>query len=185
MEFTTGTATAVWPLAARAQQAGQTRRIGMLMAFPKGDREGQAWAAAFREELQKTGWTEDRNIQIDYGWAGGDAELIQQIAKRLVEQQPDLIVTQNTPTTQAVIRYTHTIPIIFANVADPIGSRFVASFSRPSGNVTGFVNFASGWSCLGRLRHASLALLSCSTRQLRHLRNISWYHSNFPRSLTP
>jgi putative tryptophan/tyrosine transport system substrate-binding protein len=116
----------------RAQQAGQTRRIGMLMAFPKGDREGQAWAAAFREELQKIGWTEDRNIQIDYGWAG--AELRQQIAKQLVEQQPDLIVTQNTPTTQAVIRYTHTIPIIFANVADPSG--FVASFSRPGGKVS-------------------------------------------------
>jgi putative ABC transport system substrate-binding protein len=130
-----------WPFAALAEQAGHTRRIGVLMAFPESDREGQAWVAAFREELQKVGWTEGRNIRINYGWAGGDAESRQQIAKQLVEQQPDLIVTQNTPTTQAVIQHTHTIPIIFANVADPVGSGFVASFSRPGGNVTGFVNF--------------------------------------------
>jgi putative ABC transport system substrate-binding protein len=132
---------ATWPFAARAQQPNRMRRIGVLMAFSQNDREGRAWVAAFREELQKVGWGEGRNIRIDYGWAGGDAETRQQIAKQLIEQQPDLIVTQNTPTTQAVIKHTHSIPIIFANVADPVGSGFVDSFSRPGGNVTGFVNF--------------------------------------------
>jgi putative ABC transport system substrate-binding protein len=125
---------------ARAQQADRVRHIGVLMAFPESDREGQAWVARFREELQKVGWTEGSKIRINYGWAGDDAELRKQIAKRLVEQQPDLIVTQNTPTTRAVILHTHTIPIVFANVGDPIGNGFVASFSRPGGNITGFVN---------------------------------------------
>jgi len=140
-EFIAGLAGATaWPLAARAQRAGQMRQIGVLMAFPESDREGQAWVARFRDELQKVGWTEGSRIRISYGWAGDDAESRKQIAKRLVEQQPDLIVTQNTPTTQAVIQHTHTIPIVFANVGDPIGNGFVASFSRPGGNVTGFVN---------------------------------------------
>jgi putative ABC transport system substrate-binding protein len=132
---------AAWPFAARAQQAGQMRRIGVLMAFAEGDHEGQAWVNAFRDGLQKLGWSEGRNIQIDYGWAGGDVESRKQIAKELVARQPDLVVTQNTPTTQAVMQYAQAIPIIFANVADPVGSGFVASFSRPGGNITGFVNF--------------------------------------------
>jgi putative tryptophan/tyrosine transport system substrate-binding protein len=135
-----GVAALVWPLVARAQQGERVRRIGVLMAYAESDREGQAWVAAFREELQKVGWTDGRNIRIDYGWAAADAELRQQIAKELVAQQPDLIVTQNTPTTGAVMRQTHIIPIIFANVADPVGTGFVASFSRPGGNITGFIN---------------------------------------------
>jgi putative tryptophan/tyrosine transport system substrate-binding protein len=129
-----------WPLAAPAQQPDRMRRIGVLMAFAEGDPEGQAWVAAFREGLQKVGWSEGSNIRIDYGWAGGDTESRKQIAKELVAHQPDLVVTQNTPTTQAAMLYTQNIPIIFANVADPIGSGFVASFSRPGGNITGFVN---------------------------------------------
>jgi putative ABC transport system substrate-binding protein len=124
-----GGGVAAWPLATRAQQAERIRRVGVLMAFAESDQEGQAWVAAFRDELQKVGWTEGRNVRIDYGWATGDAESRQKIAKKLVAQQPDLVVTQNTPTTHAVIQQTHTIPIIFANVADPVGSGFVASFS--------------------------------------------------------
>ena len=130
---------AAWPLAARAQQPGGIRRIGVLMAYAESDPEGQAWIAAFREGLLKFGWAEGRNIRIDYGWAPADAESRRQIAKELVAQQPDLILTQNTPTTEAVLHQTRTIPIIFANVSDPVGRGFVASFSRPGGNVTGFV----------------------------------------------
>ena len=130
-----------WPLAAHAQQPEKMRRMGVLMAYAESDREGQAWIAAFREGLQKFGWAEGRNIRIDYGWAPSDAESRQQIAKELVAQQPDLILTQNTPTTEAVLQQTRTIPIIFANVSDPVGRGFVASFPRPGGNVTGFVNF--------------------------------------------
>ena len=132
---------AAWPLAARAQQAERMRRIGMLMGYAESDRVGQAWSAAFREGLQKFGWAEGRNIRIDTRWATArDAEARQQFAKELVALQPDLILANNTPTTAALIQHTRSIPIIFATVSDPVGSGFVASFSRPGGNVTGFTN---------------------------------------------
>jgi putative ABC transport system substrate-binding protein len=133
-----GGATA-WPLAARAQQLDVVRRIGVLTGFAESDREGQAFVAAFREGLQKLGWVEGRNIRIDYRWAALDMELMQRFAKELVALQPDLILTQSTPAAAAMLQQTHTIPIVFAIVADPIGSGFVASFPQPGGNITGFV----------------------------------------------
>ena len=117
------------------------RRIGVLMTFAERDAEAQAFVAAFREGLQKLGWAEGRNIRIDYRWAALDAEPIQRFAKELVALQPDLILSHNTPTTAALLQQTRTIPIIFAAVADPVGSGFVASLPRPGGNVTGFINF--------------------------------------------
>ena len=132
---------AAWPLAARAQQAERMRPIGVLMAYAESDPEGQAWVAAFREALQKLGWAEDRNIRIDTRWATPDVEAMQRLAKELIALQPDLILSQSTPTTAALLQHTRTIPIIFANIADPVGSGFVASFSRPGGNATGFVLF--------------------------------------------
>ena len=128
---------AAWPLAARAQQPERMRRIGVLMAMPESDPEGQAFVAAFRAGLQKLGWTEGRNIRIDTRWAA-EVELMQGFAKELIALQPDLILANNTPTTAAVLQQTSTIPIIFTVVADPVGSGFVASFPRPGGNVTGF-----------------------------------------------
>ena len=129
---------AAWPLAARAQQAERMRRIGVLMGYAESDREGQANVAAFQGGLQKLGWTEGRNIRIDARWAAADADLMQRFAKELVALQPDLIVTQNTPTTALMLQQTRTIPIVFAVVVDPVGSGFVASLSRPGGNITGF-----------------------------------------------
>jgi putative tryptophan/tyrosine transport system substrate-binding protein len=129
---------AAWPLAARAQP-DQIRRIGLLMAFAESDRDGQTFVAAFREGLQKAGWTEGRNIWIDARWAAGDAEAMQRFAKEIVALQPELILSPTTASTAALLQQTHTIPIIFVNVADPIGSGFVASLSRPSGNITGFI----------------------------------------------
>ncbi len=131
---------AAWPLPLSAQQPDGMRRIGVLMAYGESDREGQAWVAAFREGLQKLGWTESRNIGIDIRWPTADEELIERFAKELVALRPDLILTQNTPTTAAILRQTRTIPIIFANVFDPVSSRLVASLPRPGGNVTGFLN---------------------------------------------
>jgi ABC-type uncharacterized transport system substrate-binding protein len=133
-----GGAAAAWPLAARAQQE-RVRRIGVLMAFAESDREGQSFVAAFREGLQKPGWTEGRNIRIDTRWAAGDTEAMQRLAKELVALQPELILSPTTATTAALLQQTRTIPIIFVNVADPIGSGFVASLSRPGGNITGFI----------------------------------------------
>jgi putative ABC transport system substrate-binding protein len=133
-------AVAAWPLVARAQQTERMRRIGVLMGYPESDPVAQAFVAAFRDGLQKFGWTAGRNTRIDTRWAEpADAETMQRFAKELVAQQPDVILSSTTPTTAALLQETRTIPIIFAIVGDPIGSGFVASFSRPGGNVTGFV----------------------------------------------
>jgi len=128
-----------WPLAARAQQSERMRRIGVLMGYPENDLEGPAFFAAFREGLQKLGWMEGRNIQLDTRWVPpDDAEARQRFAKELVVLQPDLILSSVTPTTAALLQHTRTIPIVFATVSDPVGSGFVASLARPGGNVTGF-----------------------------------------------
>src|SRR5262249_5769353 len=130
---------AAWPLLARAQQPERMRRVGVLIGFLENDSDTQASVAAFREGLQKLGGAEDRNIRFDTRWASpDDAEARQRSAKELVELRPDLILSQLTPTTAALLQQTRTIPIVFAMVADPVGSGFVASFSHPGGNVTGF-----------------------------------------------
>jgi putative tryptophan/tyrosine transport system substrate-binding protein len=166
-----------WPLAARAQQGDRMRRIGVLMGFAESDRQGRAFVAAFRDELQKLGWVEGRNIRIDIRWAAGDTALMQRFAKELVALQPDLILSHLTPTTTALLQQTRIIPIVFALVADPIGSGFVASFARPGSNVTGFIFTerrwpANGWNCSRRLHRASPGSRCCSTRQRRHMLNI-------------
>ena len=130
----------VWPLAARAQQAEGTRRIGVLMGTAENP-DGQAYLAAFREELQKLGWAQNRNMRIDIRWSTtADAAAMQRFAKELVALQPDLLISPFTLTTAALLQQTRTIPIVFVVVADPVGSGFVASFPRPGGNVTGFVS---------------------------------------------
>jgi putative tryptophan/tyrosine transport system substrate-binding protein len=158
-EFITllGGTAATWPLAAWAQQTTGMPRIGVLMGYAESDREGRANVAAFREGLQKLGWTEGRNIRLDTRWAAAEANLMQRFAKELVALQPDLILTQNTPTTAAVLQQTRTIPIIFANVSDPVGSGFVVGLPRPGGNVTGVIDMdasmAGKW--LGLLKEAA------------------------------
>src|SRR5262245_57554155 len=119
-EFITllGGAAAAWPLGARAQQ--NFRRIGVLMTLPENSQEGQGWVAAFKEGLQKVGWSESRNIRIDARWGATDAAS-QRLARQVIATQPDLILAQNTPTTLALQQLTTTIPIIFANIADPVG----------------------------------------------------------------
>jgi putative tryptophan/tyrosine transport system substrate-binding protein len=143
-EFITllGGAAVAWPTAARAQQPERMKRIGMLMGYPESDSEAQTKIAAFQDGLQKLGWTEGRNTRIDTRWATpADAESMERFAKELVALQPDLILSSTTPTTAALLQQTRAIPIVFATVADPVGSGFVASFPRPGGNVTGFVVF--------------------------------------------
>jgi putative ABC transport system substrate-binding protein len=134
-----GGAAAAWPLAARSQQGERMRRIGVLVPFPESEPVAQARVAAFREGLQKLGWTEGRTIRIDTRWGALDAEAMQRFAKELVGLQPDLILSQSTPNTAALLQQTRTIPIVFVQVTDPVGSGFVASISRPGGNVTGFI----------------------------------------------
>jgi putative ABC transport system substrate-binding protein len=134
-----GSAAATWPLRARAQQPERMRRIGVLMGWPESDSEARSERAAFIQELQKLGWVEGRNLRIDTRWAApADPESMHRFAKELVALQPDLILSQSTPATTALLQETRAIPIIFAIVADPIGSGFVASVPRPGGNATGF-----------------------------------------------
>lgn len=131
---------AAWPLTAHAQQPERARQIGILMGYAEGDREGQAFVAAFREGLQKLGWIEGRNVRIDARWGAGNAEPTQQLARELVALKPDLILSHSTVTTEAILKETRIIPVVFANVTDPIGSGFVVSLPKPGGNATGFVN---------------------------------------------
>src|SRR5262244_2943782 len=140
-EFITllGGGAAAWPLAARAQQPEQMRRIGVLMGWPESDPEARSERGAFVKELQKLGWVDGRNLRIDTRWANpADPETMHRYAKELVALQPDLILSHSTPATAALLQETRTIPVIFGIVADPIGSGFVASFPRPGGNSTGF-----------------------------------------------
>ena len=128
-----------WPLGARAQQGERKRRIGVLMAHAENDAEFHDYLSAFREGLQKLGWTEGRNIQIDARWGAlDDAETRQRSAKELIAIHPDLILTQNTPPTASMLEQTRSIPVVFVIVADPVGSRFVQSLARPGANATGF-----------------------------------------------
>jgi putative ABC transport system substrate-binding protein len=137
---------AAWPLAARAQQGQRMRRIGILMAFAESDPQAQGFVNAFREGLQKLGWTEGQNIQIDIRWGATDPALIQQFAKELVASQPNLILSSGTPTTLVLLQQTRTIPIIFATVVDPVGSGLVTNLPQPGGNVTGFINIEGSMS---------------------------------------
>ena len=135
-----GGAAATWPLVARAQQADGMRRIGILLGLAEGDPEIRARLAAFRQGLEKRGWSEGRNVHIDYRFAPGSAQ-VQVLAKELVALQPDVILAHSTPVTAALQRESRTIPIVFAAVTDPIGSGFVASLPRPGGNITGVMNY--------------------------------------------
>ena len=131
-EFITllGGAAAAWPLAARAQQQGdRVPRVGVLMAYAVTDAEAQSRIAAFRKELQKLGWVEARNVQIDYRWAGADPDRARAFARELVGLAPDVIVPSTNQVTRIVQQETRTIPVVFAFIGDPVGSGFVASLS--------------------------------------------------------
>jgi len=132
------------PLAARAQQAGRVRRIGVLMNNAEDDPESKAELAAFRQGLLQLGWSEDRNIRIDTSFAADRPDQYQVLAKKLVALQLDAILAYTTPITAALQRESRTIPIVFAQVSDPVGSGLVASLARPGGNLTGLLLYEKG-----------------------------------------
>jgi putative ABC transport system substrate-binding protein len=132
-----GGAAATWPSTARAQQM---RRIGMLLTFSESDLEGQARVAAFQKGLQELGWTDGRNVRIDYRWAAGDADRIQYAAE-LVAIAPDVILATSGATLGALQQASRTVPIVFVTVIDPAGGGWVASLARPGGNATGFAAY--------------------------------------------
>jgi putative ABC transport system substrate-binding protein len=141
-----GSTAIAWPLVARAQQPSQMRRIGVLSLLAETDAEAQVDDAAFRKRLTDLGWTDGRNIRVDYRWGAGNVGRVQMFAKELVGLNPDVLVGVTTPSTAALQSETKTVPIVFAMVSDPLGSGFVASFARPGGNITGFVNIEASLS---------------------------------------
>ena len=136
-----GGVAAAWPLAARAQQTEQMRRIGVLGARAADEPEVQARMSAFLQGLQQWGWTVGRNVQIEYRWAGGSADDIRKYAAELVALGPDVFLSTGGVSLAALLQATRTIPIVFTNVPDPVGAGFVDSLARPGGNATGFVVF--------------------------------------------
>ena len=133
-----GGAAAAWPLTARAQQPEQVRRIGVLTPFTAEDAEGKAVVSALRQGLQDLGWTEGRNIRVEYRWGGGNVERTRVYAAELVGLSPDLIFAFFNAQLAPLSRETRTIPIVFVGASDPVGAGYVASIARPGGNITGF-----------------------------------------------
>jgi putative tryptophan/tyrosine transport system substrate-binding protein len=131
---------ATWPLAARAQQPDPMKRIGVLMGQPAADPAAAALFAAFAQAIHQVGWNSDSTVQMDVRWTSGGVDQIRMAAKELVALQPDVILSHGTAVTAALQKETQTIPIVFVIVSDPVGSGFVASLSRPGGNITGFIN---------------------------------------------
>jgi putative ABC transport system substrate-binding protein len=126
-----------WPLAARAQRAERMRRLGVLMSYREEDTEGHVRDRALRDGLQALGWSQGRNLQIDYQWTSGGEHLTSGAAE-LVGMSPDVLFGGGTAATAALQKATRTIPIVFAQVVDPLGNGFVATLARPGGNITGF-----------------------------------------------
>jgi putative tryptophan/tyrosine transport system substrate-binding protein len=136
-----GSTAAAWPLAARAQQRERVRRVGVLMGMTADDPESQVRLAAFAQGLQQLGWSVGQNLQIDYRWGGGNAELMRKNATELIALAPDIILAHSSTALTPLLQATRTIPIVFTTVADPVGAGYVDSLARPGGNVTGFSNF--------------------------------------------
>ena len=142
-EFITlfGVAALAGPCAARAQQADRVRRVGVLMSRAAGDPEEQARFAGFLQGLQKLGWTDGRNVRIDYRWAAADADRSRTYAAELVALAPDVILASGSASVAGLLQTTRTVPIVFVNVIDPVGAGYVARLARPGGNATGFTAF--------------------------------------------
>jgi ABC-type uncharacterized transport system substrate-binding protein len=138
-----GGAAAAWPLAARAQQPDRVWRLGVLMGLASSDVQQREELAALREELQKLGWTDGRNLRIYTRWGASDADETWISAKELIDLKPDVIFAHTTSAVSALAQQTRSIPIVFVLVSDPVGNGFVESWTRPGGNITGFTDFES------------------------------------------
>jgi putative tryptophan/tyrosine transport system substrate-binding protein len=130
----------VWPRGGRAEQSEPSRRVAVLSSLPETDPLSQEWDAAFRKRLKELGWVDGRNFHLDCRYGAGSVERVRQFASELVALNPDVLVAITTPATAALQAQTHTIPIVFASVSDPVGSGFVASLAKPGGNITGFLD---------------------------------------------
>lgn len=138
------TAAAPWPRSARAQSSERMRHVGVLMNMMPDDPAGQERLFAFVQGLQRLGWTDGRNVRIDLRWGRSDAEQLRKAAGELVALAPDVILSVGTPSTGPLLQATRTVPVVFVQVADPVGVGFVERLAHPGGNATGFSNFEYG-----------------------------------------
>jgi ABC-type uncharacterized transport system substrate-binding protein len=139
-----GAAAAAWPLAARAQRGERMRRICVLMSSAVDDPQDPTRLAAFAQGLQELGWTIGRNLRIDYRWGAGSPNNMRKYAAELAALAPDVMLASGTIALAAVQQISHTIPVVFVNLVDPVSGGFVESLARPGGNVTGFLLFEYG-----------------------------------------
>jgi putative tryptophan/tyrosine transport system substrate-binding protein len=138
-----GGTVATWPFAARAQQGGGMRRIGVLMDFAADEPEGQVRLAALLQGLGELGWIADRNVRIDQRWGATDVDRVRRYAVELVGLTPDVILGGGATAVRSLQQATGTVPIVFAGVTDPVGGGLVASLARPGGNSTGLLTASS------------------------------------------
>ena len=138
--------TATWPLAARAQQPGGRRRLGVLMATAADDPESRKRLFALLQGLQQLGWVEGRNLRVDIRWAAGNVDDTRKYAAELTALAPDIILAAGSLAAGPLLQATRTIPIVFTHVPDPVGAGFIDSMARPGGNATGFTSFDYGLS---------------------------------------
>src|ERR1700730_1253140 len=157
---TLGSAVAAWPLVARAQQPARLPLVAILRSEVAGDSEGLPNSAALVHGLQALGWTEGRNVRIEKRWAGGSVDAMKALARELVALEPNVIVVISTPVTAAVMQETHTIPIIFLQNFDPVGSGFMKSLAAPGGNITGFTSYEPAMASRKLVGSNSATLLS-------------------------
>jgi ABC-type uncharacterized transport system substrate-binding protein len=178
---------AAWPVAARAQQPGRLRRIGILMPYAASDTQIQIHLRAFRQELQNLGWTEGGNIQFDERWTGDDMNLVRANAASLVELRPDVIFALGGRVIPVLMMQTSSIPIVFPSGGDPVGTGWVKSLARPSGNVTGFSTFE--FSVVGKMMELLLQIAPRTSRVAfiynPDNRNAAFYARSFEGFATP
>ncbi len=155
-----GSAAVAWPLTAGAQQAGPTRRVGVLVGTVETDPATKAELNVFLQGLRSLGWIDGQNLRIDIRWSAGDAELIRTSATELLSLSPDAILSSTTPNLTALLRQAPTMPIVFVLVSDPVVQGFVSNLARPGGNITGFANyeFSIGGKWIGLLKQIAPSL---------------------------
>jgi putative tryptophan/tyrosine transport system substrate-binding protein len=179
-----GGAAAAWPLAARAEQSEQVRRIGVLMASEQSDPLGQSRFAALRQALADLGWNEGRNLRIEDRWSGAAIDRIQTYAAELVGVAPDVLVGNSTPVLSTLRQQTRSIPIVFVIVNDPVAQGFIANLAHPGGNITGFT-FFDQFSTIGKSLDLLKQLAPAVVRVgMMFNPEMTGYYTDFLRSFT-
>jgi len=150
-----GSAGVMWPLAARAQQSARMRRIGVLLPAAADDSDFQTWVGSFQQSLAQSGWIIGRNVRIDTRWGGGRADDIRKLAAELIALAPDVILAHGASTVRPLLQATHSVPIVFPIIGDPVGAGFVDSLAHPGGNATGFMTmeYSASGKWLELLKH--------------------------------